>query len=103
MIQLKCNLTEIILDNLVNDGKGNKKVTVGLAEEADGAILVRKINGLFVGGNQLHVENVKPNKVSKQFLLIFCQILVKCRRMPHEGTHPGQFLLIFLTDRASIG
>lgn len=71
MIQLKCNLSEVILDNLVSDGKGNKKVTVGLAEESDGAILVRKINGLFIGGNQLYVENVKQKKVCKQFLLLF--------------------------------
>lgn len=67
LIQLKCNLSEIILDNLVSDGKGNKKVTVGLAEESDAAILVRKVNGIFIGGNQLYVENVKQNKVRKYF------------------------------------
>lgn len=76
MIQQNCNLREIILDNLVNDGKGNKKVTVGLAEESDAAILVRKINGLFVGGNQLYVENVKQNKVSD----VFYYILVECMK-----------------------
>lgn len=65
MIQQQCGLTEIILDNLVSDGKGNKKVTVGLAEESDAAILARKINGSFIGGNQLFVENVKNVKQQK--------------------------------------
>lgn len=75
MIQQNCNLKEIILDNLMSDGKGNKKVTVGLAEEGDAAILVRKINGLFVGEHQLYVENVKQNKVSECFLLhIYIQV-----------------------------
>ncbi|KAJ2943080.1 hypothetical protein O0L34_g18771 [Tuta absoluta] len=65
LIQSKCGVTEVILDNLVNEGT-TKKVTVGLADEGDGAILVRKINGIFVGGQQLYVEDVRQKKESEQ-------------------------------------
>ncbi|KAI5638273.1 hypothetical protein NE865_09088 [Phthorimaea operculella] len=65
LIQSKCGVTDVILDNLVNEGS-TKKVTVGLADDGDGAILVRKINGIFVGGQQLYVEDVRQKKESEQ-------------------------------------
>lgn len=62
LIQSKCGLNEVILDNLVPEGE-NKRVTVGLADEGDAALLVRKINGLYIGGCQLYVEDVRQKKV----------------------------------------
>lgn len=37
---------------------------MGVAEDADAAILVRKINGLYWNGHQLYVEDVRQQKVS---------------------------------------
>lgn len=62
LLQEKCGLTELILDNLVSEGN-TKKVTVGLADEGDAAILVRKINGLYINGVQLYVEDKRKKKV----------------------------------------
>ncbi|CAG4975182.1 unnamed protein product [Colias eurytheme] len=59
-------LDEVILDNLVDDKPGTKRVTVGLAEESDAAIFVRKINGMYIKGHQLFVENVRQKKASEQ-------------------------------------
>ncbi|XP_038217039.1 uncharacterized protein LOC119835977 [Zerene cesonia] len=66
LIKKNCGLDEVILDNLVNDKPGTKRVTVGLAEESDAAIFVRKINGMFIKGHQLFVENVRQKKASEQ-------------------------------------
>ncbi|PZC82857.1 hypothetical protein B5X24_HaOG209300 [Helicoverpa armigera] len=67
LILAKCGPTEVILDNLVpHRENGSKKVTVGLAEEEDAAILVRKLNGLLVDGNQLIVESVKKKQTTAQ-------------------------------------
>uniref|UniRef100_A0A2A4JQX4 Uncharacterized protein n=1 Tax=Heliothis virescens TaxID=7102 RepID=A0A2A4JQX4_HELVI len=67
LIMGKCGLTEVILDNLVpHRENGSKKVTVGLAEEEDAAILVRKLNGLLLGGHQLVVESLKKKQPPSQ-------------------------------------
>lgn len=50
------------MDNLVNEGK-TKKVTVGLPEEEDAAILTRNINGLYYDGRQLYVKDVRQKTV----------------------------------------
>lgn len=63
LILSKCGLKEVILDNLVSDGRNSKRVTVGLAEEEDAALLVRHINGLYLEGRQLYVEDVRKKKV----------------------------------------
>ncbi|KAL0859927.1 hypothetical protein ABMA27_010252 [Loxostege sticticalis] len=66
LILSKCGLKEVILDNLVSDGRNSKRVTVGLAEEEDAALLVRHINGLYLEGRQLYVEDVRKKKSSDQ-------------------------------------
>lgn len=63
LIQSNCGLSEVILDNLVNDVNNTKKVTVGLPEEEDAAILTRKINGMMVEGKILYVEALKKKQV----------------------------------------
>ncbi|XP_073965989.1 uncharacterized protein isoform X1 [Choristoneura fumiferana] len=65
MLQEKCGLTELILDNLISEGN-TKQVTVGLADEGDAAILVRKINGVYLNGLQLYVEDKRKKKDSDQ-------------------------------------
>ncbi|CAG9790090.1 unnamed protein product [Diatraea saccharalis] len=65
LILTSCGLTEVLLDHLVNEGD-YKKVTVGVAEEEDAAILVRKINGLYVEGAQLYVEDIRQKKKSTE-------------------------------------
>lgn len=64
LIHSKCGFKEVILDNLTSESNDTKRVTVGLAEEEDAAILVRKINGLFVDGQQLYVETIKKKAAS---------------------------------------
>ncbi|KAL4707099.1 hypothetical protein ACJJTC_011425 [Scirpophaga incertulas] len=61
LLQSKCGLNNLILDNLVSEGK-KKKVTVGLAEDEDAAILIRNINGIYYEGNQLYVEDMRQSK-----------------------------------------
>ncbi|RVE44980.1 hypothetical protein evm_010405 [Chilo suppressalis] len=65
LIQSQCGLSEVLLDHLVKDGQ-YKKVTVGVVEEEDAAILVRKINGLYVQGAQLYVEDIRQKKKSSE-------------------------------------
>lgn len=65
LILTKCGFTDLILDNLTHGDNNSKKVTVGLAEEEDAAILVRKINGLFVDGRQIYVETVTKKQVGQ--------------------------------------
>lgn len=55
------------MDNLVNDVNNTKKVTVGLPEEEDAAILTRKINGMMVEGKILYVEALKKKQVCESF------------------------------------
>ncbi|XP_045780889.1 uncharacterized protein LOC123877979 isoform X4 [Maniola jurtina] len=66
LIQEKCGFKEVILDNFTAEGNNNKRVTVGLADEGDAALLVRKINGLFLSGCQLFVEDMRQKKSSEQ-------------------------------------
>ncbi|XP_039761504.1 uncharacterized protein LOC120634784 isoform X2 [Pararge aegeria] len=65
LIQDECGFDEVILDNLTDEGD-TKRVTVGLADEGDAAILVRKINGLYLGGRKLFVEDVRQKKSCEQ-------------------------------------
>lgn len=63
-MQAQCGLNDgYVLDNLVSEGK-SKKVTIGLAEEEDAAMLFRKLNGYNYKGNSLYVQDVKKSSVS---------------------------------------
>lgn len=59
----KCGLSELILDDLMSEGS-TKRVTVGVADDGDAAVLVRKVNGLYVEGQQLYVEDARKKRVS---------------------------------------
>ncbi|CAG9116189.1 unnamed protein product [Plutella xylostella] len=65
LLKDKCGLTDLILDKLTKDGD-SKKVTVGVADDGDAAILVRKINGLYLGNLQLYVEDARKKQDSEQ-------------------------------------
>ncbi|XP_048000115.1 uncharacterized protein LOC125237173 [Leguminivora glycinivorella] len=66
LLKDKCGLTEVIVDNLVNEGK-SKKVTVGLATEDDGAFVVRKLNGLLINGQQLYIEDKRRSTADQPY------------------------------------
>ncbi|KAL4707085.1 hypothetical protein ACJJTC_011411 [Scirpophaga incertulas] len=55
LIKEQCNMTDFILDNLIGDGMGFKKVRIGVADEAEGAHLSKCLNGFRLGGNALRV------------------------------------------------
>lgn len=59
ILTTKCGLNEFILDNLTAHTLKTKKVTVGLPEEEDAALVMRKINGHNFEGNFLVVELLK--------------------------------------------
>ncbi|CAH0598738.1 unnamed protein product [Chrysodeixis includens] len=59
LLKEKCGLTEFILDNLTGHTENSKQVTVGLPEEEDAALLMRKLNGHYHEGYHLRVEPVK--------------------------------------------
>ncbi|CAG9572962.1 unnamed protein product [Danaus chrysippus] len=65
LIQDECGLSEAILDNLLNEGN-RKRITVGLAEEADAALLMTKLNGKLYKNRVLYVEDVRQKKYSNQ-------------------------------------
>ncbi|XP_028027645.1 uncharacterized protein LOC114241106 [Bombyx mandarina] len=63
LIHSKCGLTDVILDNLMSQDSAGKKVTVGVTDEHDAAIIIGKINGIFINGHQLVVENRQKKPV----------------------------------------
>ncbi|XP_072933938.1 uncharacterized protein [Epargyreus clarus] len=65
LLKEKCGLTELIVDNLVAEGN-SKKVTVGLADERDAGLVLRNINGLYIGNQQVYVEDVRQKKTPNQ-------------------------------------
>ncbi|XP_050680333.1 uncharacterized protein LOC126976156 isoform X2 [Leptidea sinapis] len=55
----KSGIQQLILDNLIHEKSGSKQqVTVGLVDESDAAIFVRKINNLYLDGEPIYIENV---------------------------------------------
>ncbi|CAH0718537.1 unnamed protein product, partial [Brenthis ino] len=66
LIKDNCNISEVILDNFLNEGQG-KRVTVGLADEGDAALLVRKINGMFMNGYHIFVEDIRQKKTEQPY------------------------------------
>jgi hypothetical protein len=61
LIKQECNLSDFILDNLINDVDGCKKVRIGVADEAEGSHLCKCLNGFRMGSNVLRVVPVgKP-------------------------------------------
>ncbi|XP_059045731.1 uncharacterized protein LOC131841431 [Achroia grisella] len=55
IVRRECNLGDYILDNLVTDEDGFKKIRIGVADEAEGANLMKCLNGYRVGGQALRV------------------------------------------------
>lgn len=81
LLRDKCGFTDLILDNLTNDGKG-KRVTVGLADENDANLLIARLHGYFLNGSQLYVEDVRKKKVSylltELYIISLCHLVCIC-------------------------
>ncbi|CAB3247091.1 unnamed protein product [Arctia plantaginis] len=58
LIKQECNIDDFILDNLVPDVDGTKKVRIGLANESEGFKLIKCLNGYHMPGN--YVVKVSP-------------------------------------------
>ncbi|XP_026743479.1 uncharacterized protein LOC113505133 isoform X3 [Trichoplusia ni] len=58
LIKGECNISDFILDNLLNDNEGSKKVRVGLADNAEGYKVMKCLDGYRIQGN--HVLKVVP-------------------------------------------
>ncbi|XP_026764957.1 uncharacterized protein LOC113523262 isoform X2 [Galleria mellonella] len=58
VIKRECNLADFILDNLVSDEDGCKKIRIGVADESEGAHLMKCLNGYRMGGQMLRVVPV---------------------------------------------
>lgn len=63
LIKEKCHLTNIIVDNLVLETTLTRKVTIGLSDDNDAAIVFKELNGLVLGGRKIVVEDPRKNKV----------------------------------------
>lgn len=74
LIKEKCHLTDIIVDNLVLETTLTRKVTIGLSDDNDAAIVFKELNGLVLGGRKIVVEDLRKNKVYyfKLFFLNLC-------------------------------
>ncbi|XP_026743447.1 uncharacterized protein LOC113505117 isoform X2 [Trichoplusia ni] len=70
ILTTKCGLNEFILDNLTAHTLKTKKVTVGLPEEEDAALVMRKINGHNFEGNFLVVELLKKKPANNEDELV---------------------------------
>ncbi|CAH0598736.1 unnamed protein product [Chrysodeixis includens] len=58
LIKGECNINDFILDNLLSDTEGSKKVRVGLADNAEGYKVMKCLNGFRIQGS--HVLKVVP-------------------------------------------
>ncbi|GBP25668.1 hypothetical protein EVAR_12145_1 [Eumeta japonica] len=56
LIKQKCNISQFILDNLVSEEDGTKKVRIGVADENEGSILFRNLDGYSMNGYRLRVN-----------------------------------------------
>ncbi|CAH2061910.1 unnamed protein product, partial [Iphiclides podalirius] len=64
LIKDRCNLTDIILDNLMMETTLTRKVTIGLTDENDAAIVFKELHGLVLSGRKLIVEDLRKTKDS---------------------------------------
>ncbi|XP_053621022.1 uncharacterized protein LOC128681260 isoform X5 [Plodia interpunctella] len=71
LLQRECNLNDFILDNLVNDKNGTKKVRIGVADEMEGAHVIKCLDGFRCGGKVLYVipvgKQVPPSNQAQAF------------------------------------
>ncbi|XP_061381124.1 zinc finger CCCH domain-containing protein 13-like isoform X3 [Danaus plexippus] len=58
LISRECNISDFILDYLVSDGDGTKKVRVGLADDAEGNHLMKYLDGYRLSGHVLKLVPV---------------------------------------------
>ncbi|CAK1595054.1 unnamed protein product, partial [Parnassius mnemosyne] len=68
LIRDRCGLTDLILDNLTYVHPDSYKVTVGLTNENDAAIIFNNLNGLDCLGQKLYVEDLRKKKQSSKSL-----------------------------------
>lgn len=47
------------MDKLVPESKKSKKVTVGVSTENDARLISKHLNGVYVSGQQIYVEDMK--------------------------------------------
>ncbi|XP_050680315.1 uncharacterized protein LOC126976151 isoform X3 [Leptidea sinapis] len=66
LITQKCGIPDFILDNLLTDTDGTKKVRVGLADDAEGAHVIKCLNGYKLSGNVLRVVPFGKSGIARQ-------------------------------------
>ncbi|XP_053620704.1 uncharacterized protein LOC128681112 [Plodia interpunctella] len=67
LIRNKCYIDDIILDKLVKDGPVTKKVTIGVAKEDDALRIMHRLNGTYVEGQQIFIEEVKKGSSDSSY------------------------------------
>lgn len=67
LIKQQCNISDFILDSLVSDTDGTKKVRVGLADDSEGSHLIKCLDGYRMSGNILRLVPVGKSSVSIHF------------------------------------
>ncbi|XP_047540945.1 titin homolog isoform X3 [Vanessa atalanta] len=69
LIKQECNINDFILDCLVNENDGTKKVRVGLANDSEGNHIIKCLNGYRMSGNTLRLTPVgksAPTNIPQQ-------------------------------------
>ncbi|XP_046974236.1 microtubule-associated protein futsch-like isoform X4 [Vanessa cardui] len=69
LIKQECNINDFILDCLVNENDGTKKVRVGLANDSEGNHIIKCLNGYRMSGNTLRLTPVgksAPSNIPQQ-------------------------------------
>lgn len=55
LIKQECNFTDFILDNLVLENGGTKKVRIGVSDDREGGYLIKCLDNFRFSGNVLKV------------------------------------------------
>nr|XP_026483955.1 uncharacterized protein LOC113391994 isoform X2 [Vanessa tameamea] len=69
LIKQECNINDFILDCLVNENDGTKKVRVGLANDSEGNHIIKCLSGYRMSGNTLRLTPVgksAPTNIPQQ-------------------------------------
>ncbi|KAM3968829.1 uncharacterized protein ACR2FA_001167 isoform 2-T2 [Aphomia sociella] len=87
LIDSQCNLKEIIIGNLVDEGN-TKKATVGVVDDSDANLLYSNLNGMYVGGLQLYIEDMQQKKKTEKS---HPQADPKVQTYPYNQMNQGQY------------
>lgn len=71
LIKKECNINDFILDCLVSENDGTKKVRVGLTDDSEGNHVMKCLNGYRMSGHILKLMPVGKSAVSYIIFIMY--------------------------------